>query len=306
MNQLRGLLAEYLGLRRSLGYKLERAGELLTDFVGHMEASGALHITTEAALGWAVVPANPLSAWRAQRLGVVRSFARYCNAIDPSHQVPPTGLVPRGTGRPAPFIYSDEQVGLLMRAAKQLRRPLRAATLEAVVGLMVVSGLRVAEVVRLDDADVDVAQGTLTVRASKAGKSRLLPLHPSTVLALGNYRTVRDNWRPQPKTARFFVSSTGTALATTNLGAAFVEALTLVGFSYPGRRPRLGDFRHSFAVNTLVSWHLCGEDVNAKLPLLSAYLGHVSPASTYWYLSASPELLSAVLERLEASAGGRP
>jgi integrase len=174
-----------------------------------------------------------------------------------------------------------------MRAAKQLRRPLRAATLEAVVGLMAVSGLRVAEVARLDDADVDLGNGKLTVRASKAGKSRLLPLHPSTVMALGNYRAARDHWRPQAKTSRFFVSSTGTALATNNLGAAFVEALNLVGFSYPGRRPRLGDFRHSFAVNTLVGWHLAGEDVNARLPLLSAYLGHVSPASTYWYYSDS-------------------
>ena len=306
MSQLRALLAEYLGLRRSLGYKLERPGELLADFVGHMEASGAMHITTEAALGWAVVPTNALSAWRAQRLGVVRSFARYCHAIDPFHQVPPTGLVPRGTGRPAPFIFSEDQVGLLMRAAEQLRRPLRAATVAAGVGLMAVSGLRVAEVVRLDGADVDLAEGTLTVGPSKTGKSRLLPLHPSTVVALHNYASVRDHWQPRAKTTRFFISSTGTALATTNLGAAFAEALLLSGLSYPGRRPRLGDFRHSFAVGTLVSWHLAGEDVNAKLPLLSAYLGHVSPASTYWYLSASPELLSAALGRLEASSGEQP
>jgi len=306
VSQLRALLAEYLGLRRSLGYKLERAEELLADFVGHKEASASSHISVDAALGWAVVPANALSNWRAQRLGVVRSFARYCNAIDANHRVPPTGLVPRGAWRPVPFIYSDEQVSVLMRAAKELRHPLRAATLEAVVGLMAVSGLRVAEVVRLEDADVDLREGTITVRASKAGKSRLLPLHPSAVLALRNYATVRDHWRPQPKTKRFFVSSTGTALATTNLGAAFVEVLSLAGLRYRGRRPRLGDFRHSFAVNTLVSWHLAGEDVNAKLPLLSAYLGHVSPASTYWYLSASPELLSAALGRLETSAGERP
>jgi integrase len=299
-------LAEYLGLRRSLGYKLERAEELLVDFVGHMEASGAPRITVDAALNWAVAPANALSAWRAQRLGVVRSFARYCNAVDPGHHVPPTGLVPRGPGRPAPFIYSDDQVSVLMQAAKQLRRPLRAATLEAVVGLMAVSGLRVAEVVRLDAADVDFSEATLTVRASKAGKSRLLPLHRSTVAALGDYAAVREHRQPRAKTTRFFVSSTGTALATTNLGAAFAEVLSLSGLRYPGRRPRLGDFRHSFAVNTLVGWHLAGEDVNAKLPLLSAYLGHVSPASTYWYLSASPELLSAALRRLEASAGERP
>jgi integrase/recombinase XerD len=279
---------------------------MLTDFVGYLEASGAPHITAEAALAWAVLPPNALSNWRAQRLGVVRSFARYANAINASHQVPPTGLVPRGPGRPAPFIYSADDVGLLMRAARDLRHPLRAKTVEAVVGLMAVSGLRVAEVVRLQDADVDFAEGTLTVRASKAGKSRLLPLHPSTLAALRAYADARDGGRPQPKTKRFFVSSTGTALATTNLGAAFAEVVSRSGLSYAGRRPRLGDFRHSFAVNHLVSWHLAGEDVDAKLPLLSAYLGHVSPASTYWYLSASPELLAAALSRLERGAGERP
>lgn len=305
MSGLRALLADYLLLRRSLGYKLARAEALLDDFVSYLERARAPHITVEAALGWAVLPPNALSNWRAQRLGVVRCFARYCNAIDPSHQVPPTGLVPSGHGRPAPFIYSAEHVGVLMWAARHLRHPQRAATLEAIVGLMAVSGMRVAGVVRLDLTDVDFAEGALIVRASKAGKSRLLPLHPSTLDALRAYASSRHRRWPRPKTARFFVSSTGTALGTNNLGAAFAEALSRSGLSYSGRRPRLGDFRHSFAVNTLVRWHLAGEDVNAKLPLLSAYLRHVSPASTYWYLTASPELLAAVVSLLETGDGER-
>jgi integrase/recombinase XerD len=304
VSDTRALLPEYLGLRRSLGYKLVRAEALLDDFASYLEGSGTPYITVEAALSWAVLPPNALSNWRAQRLGVVRCFARYCNAVDPSHQVPPMGLVPTGQGRPAPFIYSAKHVKALMRAARQLRRPLRAATLETVIGLLAVTGLRVAEVVRLVDADVDHAEGALTVRASKAGKSRLLPLHPSTVEALRAYMRARDLWRPRPKTTRLFVSSTGTPWATNNLGAAFVEALSGSGLSYSGRRPRLGDFRHSFAVNTLVRRHRAGEDVNAKLPLLSAYLGHVSPASTYWYLSASPQLLAAAVSRLEPGDEG--
>jgi integrase len=304
MSELRVLLADYLALRRSLGYKLERAEKLLVDLVGQLEASGASHITTGAALSWAVLPAGASSRWRAQRLGVARCFARYCNAADPEHQVPPAGLVPRGNGRRAPFLYSEAQVSALMEAARRLRRPLRAATLEAVIGALAVTGLRVREVVRLDDADVDFEQGSLTVRCSKAGKSRVLPLHPSTVAALRSYACLRDRRYPRPKTTRFFVSSTGTALRTGNLDAAFAEVLELAGLgNTSGRRPRLGDFRHSFAVAALVAWHLAGDDVNAKLPVLSAFLGHASQVSTYWYLSASPELLSAAARRLEARGG---
>ena len=268
MSRLRALLADYLLLRRSLGYKLVRAEALLDEFVSYLEGAGVPHITVTAALSWAVLPPNALSNWRAQRLGVVRCFARYCNVIDPSHQVPPTGLVSRGRGRPAPFIYSAEQVGVLMRAARDLRHAQRAATLEAVVGLMAVSGMRVAEVVRLDVTDVDFAEGALIIRASKAGKSRLLPLHPSTVEALRAYASSRDRRWPRPKTARFFVSSTGTALATNNLGAAFAEALSRSGLSYIGRRPRLGDFRHSFAVDTLVNWHLAGAGRGRQGPVV--------------------------------------
>ena len=200
MSGLRALLADYLLLRRSLGYKLVRAEALLDEFVSYLEGAGVPHITVPAALSWAVLPPNVLSNWRAQRLGVVRCFARYCNVIDPSHQVPPTGLVSRGRGRPAPFIYSAEQVGVLMRAARDLRHAQRAATLEAVVGLMAVSGMRVAEVVPLTSLTSTSPRGhLLSVRprpashgfchCTRARSKRFAPMPtPGTVSGPGQRR----------------------------------------------------------------------------------------------------------------------
>ena len=308
MSELSAALDEYLALRRSLGYKLERASRLLADFVAYLDATSGRHITVETALAWAVLAPNPDSVWRAQRLGMVRGFARYLHAIDPGHQIPPTGLVPRGRGRPTPFLFSNDQITAVLAAARKLRSPLRAATVQTVIGLMAVSGLRVREVIHLDNDDVDLAAGLLTVRNSKAGKSRVLPLHPSVVAALGTYAQLRERLCPRPRAASFFISTAGTRLRSGNLGAAFAEVLERAGLParVARRGPRLGDLRHSFAVQTLLDWYLAGEEVPPRLPALSAYLGHVSPASTYWYLSASPELLAAAAGRLELSLGGRP
>lgn len=302
MSDLAAALSDYLSLRRSLGYKMERAGEVLAGFVAHLDLMGCDHVSVETAVAWATLPANPDSPWRAQRLGMVRSFARYLHALDPAHEVPPPGLVPPGPGRPVPFLFSDNEVVALMAAARRLRNPLRAATLETVVGLLAVSGLRVGEAIRLDCNDVDVEQGALRVRNSKAGRSRVVPLHPSTVEALGAYGARRDELFPKPSAPSFFISTTGTRLRSGSLRQAFGEVLPAAGLPRIGRcGPRLGGLRHSFAVSTMVDWHRAGAEVGANLPLLSTYLGHVSPASTYWYLSASPHLLAAAADRLETT-----
>jgi integrase len=294
-------LDEYLTLRRSLGYKLERAGELLVDFVAYLERAGADHVTVELAVSWAMRAANPDSCWRAQRLGVVRCFARYLHAVDPQHQVPPPGLLPRGERRPAPFLFSKADIVALMAAARQLRSPLQALTIEALIGLLAVTGLRVGEVIRLDGGDLDVAQGVLVVRNSKLGRSRHVPLHASTAEALRAYLRRRDGLFPRPISPALFISTTGTRLRAGNLRSVFVELLVRAGLPpRAGRRgPRIGDLRHSFAVQTLLDWHLADLDVHPRLPVLSTYLGHVSPASTYWYLSASPPLLAAAARRLD-------
>ena len=300
MSTLRISLYDYLQLRRSLGYKLERTGQVLADFVGYVESSGIEHIQTDIALSWALLAPNPDSQWRADRLGMVRNFARYLHAIDPRHEIPPTGLIPKGRGRPAPHLYSQAEVRALMSASRKLRSPLQAATLEVVIGLLAVSGLRVGEVIRLNNNDVDFCGAILTVRFSKGGKSRVVPLQKSTVDALRSYVVVRDRWFPEARSESFFVSSIGRCLDSSSLGAVFRTVLSLAGL--PTRtaqgKPRLRDFRHSFAVQTLLEWYMDEIEVASRLPILSTYLGHVSPTSTYWYLSASPELLAAAVQRL--------
>lgn len=301
MNALAVGLEEYLALRRSLGYKLERAGELLVDFVAYLEQAGADHVTVELALSWAMLAPNPDSPWRSQRLGVVRCFARYLHAVDPVHQVPPPGLLHRGKRRPEPFLYAAADVEALMAAARQLRSPLRAATFETLVGLLAVTGLRVGEVIRLDRDDLDVALGVIVVRNSKLGKSRHVPLHASTTEALRAYLARRDGLLARPSSPALFVSTTGTRLRAGNLRTVFVELAERAGLrpSCGRQGPRIGGLRHSFAVATLLDWHLADLDVGPLLPVLSSYLGHVSPASTYWYLSASPPLLAAAARRAD-------
>lgn len=163
------------------------------------------------------------------------------------------------------------------------------------------SGLRVGEVIRLDRPDVDLEAEVLVVRNSKLGRSRHVPLHATSTDALRSYLEQRDDHLPRPASMALFVSTAGTRLRSGNVRATFIELLERAGL--PTRRgrqgPRLGDFRHSFAVRTLVDRHLAGADVQADLAVLSTYLGHVSPISTYWYLSASPVLLEAAAQRLD-------
>ena len=192
MNELRKGLADYLVLRRSLGYKLARSGTVLEDFVGFAEAGGWTHIHTEVALSWALRAPNAESRWRADRLAMVRGLARYLHAIDPDHEVPPTGLIPGRRRQPAPFLYSDEQVADLMAASRRLRSPIQAVTLEAVVGLLWATGLRVAEALRLDNSDLDQREHALHVRESKGGRSRIVPADGSVMAALLHYQRVRD------------------------------------------------------------------------------------------------------------------
>jgi integrase/recombinase XerD len=300
MIELRGSLDEYLTLRRSLGYKLERSGKVLADFVDFLDGTGATHISVEAAVAWAIQAPGAESSWRAGRLGMVRGFARYLQAIDPRHQVPPTGLIPRRRGRPTPYLFSEADIVAVMAAAGELRSPLRRSTIETVIGTLAVTGLRVGEVLRLDRGDLDVNASVLAVRNSKGGKSRHVPLAPTTLAALVAYRAQRDGLFPHAES--LFVSTTGSRLRPGNLGTVFGELASRAGLEprAGGKQPRLGGLRHNFAVRTLLGFYTSGADVAAMLPVLSTYLGHVSPASTYWYLSAAPELLAVAAQRVEA------
>jgi integrase len=305
MSALRRDLDNYLAIRRALGFKLDRAGLLLTDFVGYLETNLVDTITTDAALAWATLPPNGASSWWAHRLSVVRSFARHLHAIDPAHEVPPPGLLPGRSHRATPFLYSEADITALMAAAAGFRSPLRAATFETLVGLLAVTGLRIGEALRLDRDDVDLAAGVMTIRLTKFGKSREVPLHASTVDALAAYNRERDRLCRRPADPAYFLSTTGSRLLYCNAHLAWLDLVRRAGLQPRSAtcRPRPHDLRHSFAVRTLLGWYRDGADVQARLPLLSTYLGHVHPGSTYWYLSAAPELLALVAGRLDAVAG---
>lgn len=305
MSDLRHALDDYLAIRRALGFKLDRAGRLLADFVRHMEAGGRDTITVDAALAWATFPPNGASAWWGHRLSVVRTFARHLHAIDPAHQVPPFDLLPGRSHRATPYLYSETDIAALMAAARGLRSPLRAVTFETLVGLLAVSGLRIGEALRLDRDDVDLSEGVLMVRNSKFGKSREVPLHPTTVEALAAFARQRDRLWPRPVVPAFFLSLAGTRLLYCGAHLAWLDLVRRARLQprSPTCRPRPHDLRHSFAVTTLLGWYRDGADVAARMPMLSTYLGHVHPANTYWYLSAAPELLAIVVGRLESTFG---
>jgi integrase len=301
MNPLRQTLTDYLTIRRALGYKLVRAGKLLAQFVTYLEGIGAKTVTTEGALDWAMLPTGGDVNWWAHRLLVVRGFATYLHTLDPSAEVPATDLLPVQKQRATPYLYSDDDLAALMSAASGLRYPLRTATYRTLIGLLAVTGLRVGEAIRLDRQDIDFEHSLLTVRDGKFGKSREVPLHPTTLQALRSYLLERDRLHPAPGTPALFISTMGTRLVYCNVNWTFLKLVRRTGLKPRSAscRPRLHDFRHAFAVRTVLEGYQSGGDVQARLPLLSTYLGHVHPGSTYWYLSAAPELLALAGGRLE-------
>jgi integrase len=302
MTGMRAHLEDYLRLRRSLGFKLTYPGYVLPSLISYLEQAGAATITAELAIAWAGQPAGVLPITWAHRLGAARGFARYLTTIDPATQIPPAGIWPATTPRPRPWIWAEADITALLQAAGSLRPPLRAATYQALLGLIAAAGLRLGEAASLDRTDADLDAGVLTIRDSKTGRARLVPVHPTTARALRDYAARRDQLCPRPATSRFFVSIRGTALIVSNVDLAFAGLTTAMGLRAPGRRPRIHDLRHSFAVRQLIAWHRAGEDVSAKLPVLSAYLGHLSIAGTYWYLTAVPELMELAAARM--AAGG--
>jgi integrase len=298
---LRGQLAGYLALRRALGYRLDRPEKLLNQFLDHLDRAGESRVTVAVALDWARLPANGGSNWWAYRLSAVRGFAAYLHAIDPVHEIPAADLLPQRPLRASPYLYSDADIAALIAATCALRTPLRQATFATLIGTLAVTGIRVGEAIALNRGDADLASGRLVVRHGKFGKARELTLHPTTVTALRRYQRLRDQSAPATGTAAFFVSQAGTRLLYCNVHNAFRRLVHLAGLTPRSAscRPRIHDLRHSFAVKAMLDAYAAGQDGQARLTLLSTWLGHVHPGSTYWYLSASPELMAVAGQRLE-------
>lgn len=302
-------VADYLGLRRALGFKLTAEARMLPQLVGYLADAGAGTLTSELVIAWAGLPHTSQPISLAHRLGAARGFAKYLQTIDPAVQVPPSGIWPTRTPRPTPYLWSASDISRLLRAAGDLPGPFRAATHQTLLGLLAVTGMRVGEALGLPRADVDLDTGVLRIREAKYHRERLVPLHPSTTERLRAYADRRDRpTRAATSTTRpgaLFICRTGAALTYSNVRDTFTDLTSTLGLRTPSVQPRIHDLRHSFAVRTLIDWHRCGADINARLPILSTYLGHQSPAGTYWYLSAAPELMELAAAHLDAHTGSQ-
>ena len=312
MSDLHILLFEYLATRRALGAKLELSGRLLKRFTTFAAQHQTTVITTGLALRWATEPSHADPAQWANRLGMVRRFARYANAVDPRHEVPPQGLLPHRYLRCRPYIYSDREIADLIAAARKLTGTtgLRPTTYATLLALFTVTGMRTSEILHLDRNDVDLSHGVLTVREGKFGKSRHIPLHESTKLALKRYAEQRDRLGPNPRDLGFFLAEGGTRITEWALRWTFAQLSQQTVLRKPskshGKGPRLHDMRHRFAINTLIRWYRDGVDVERHIPRLATWLGHAHVSDTYWYLSTTPELMRLAARRLDRAARPRP
>jgi integrase/recombinase XerD len=313
MSSLHHALIEYLELRRAFGYKLERVGTRLRRFLSFLDEKGTSRITTALALEFATEQTQRAQATKIGYLCAVRGFAQYLGGSDSTVEVPPPGLLKRSLNRFRPYIYSDEEIRRLLAAALRIpsrkrwsgRYGLKPWTLHCLLGLLAVTGLRVSEATGLESEDIDWSEGVLKIRSTKFLKSRLVPLHPSTLEQLRTYARRRDRFfagRAQGALPRFFVTCCGTPCRRGNVGQDFRKLSRQIGLRTPGAKhgPRIHDMRHRFAVMTLLRWYRSGMAVERLLPVLSTYLGHSHVTGTYWYLSCTPELMAAAGKRLEA------
>ncbi len=253
-----------------------------------------------AALQWATESRTATPGHWHRRLSVVRGFARYLHTLDPSCEIPPADLIVAPSHRKSPYLYSPAEIAALVHAAGTITAPLPAASIQALISLIAASGLRLGEALGLDRDHVGLQGAMLTVNG-KNGQQRLVPLHSTTVTMLTGYAARRDRLCPAAASPAFFITRTGQRLQQRWVHQTFARLLVLAGIQAPParRRPRIHDLRHTFAVNTLTGWYRAGVNVQTHLPVLSTFLGHSSPESTYWYLQATPELLGLAAERLE-------
>lgn len=300
MKALRTLLVEYLALRRGLGTKLHAEGVRLPGFVSFMEDRKSPYITTRLALDWAQ---QTSARYPIKRLTMVRGFAKYVAGFDTRTEIPPPDCLSRKFARPRPYIYRDEEIQHLLRAAWRYPRDRPRGTYYCLLGLLAVSGLRIGEAIKLQVQDVDLKNGILTIRDTKFGKSRLVPIHPSAVRELRAYCKRRDEWLilGNKSTSQFFMTRNAKPLTHHAIYVAFHYLSVDIGLRMEesGSGPRIHDFRHRFAVKTLINCYRSGKNAEALLPVLATYLGHVSVESTYWYLTEYPELMKLAMKRLD-------
>ena len=301
-------IEEYLAERRRLGFELDSMGQALVRFARHVAASGHRGpLTVEVMAAWARQAkggrGDRSTAARALRL--LRPFMRWLQQFEPATEVPDEAIFGPIPGRVAPHIFRDDEIAALIESAGQLQPMLRGIVMQTLFGLIACTGLRISEAIGLVDADVDLNDGVLTIRRSKFGKSRLVPLHPSTVAVLRAYRRDRNKYVTADPEGPFFISTRGRRLgqqlSDRQTHRVFDQLRRKLGWVPRGSHgsARIHDLRHSFAVRRLLRWYERGENVHQHMLALSTYMGHAKVSNTYWYLTGVPELMQVVGGRFE-------
>jgi len=302
------LVDDYLAMRRNLGFHVEMQRCLLYSFARFLDRIGYRGpIKVDLAARWALSPCPGDPARAERRLWAVRQFARHLVAFDPATEIPPAGLFCRIKRRNRPHIYSDGEISALLQECRRLRPAdgLRPTTYVAFFSLLACSGLRLSEARHLRRRDTDLERGLLIIRDGKFGKSRLVPLHPTSAQGLARYAAQRNAVHCAPRSEFFFTTDRAPVLEHAAVEKTFSRMRDRLGWTTVGRtaRPRIHDLRHTFAVRRLLLWYEQGADVNQKILALATYLGHAKVSDTYWYLSATPELMAVTARRFEHFAG---
>jgi integrase/recombinase XerD len=286
----------YLAERRALGFQLRIQGYHLLKFARYADRHcPAGPLKAQTAIRWACLPETGNRSYWAQRLMIVRTFAKRLRLVEPRTQVPPRHLFGSAYRRNPPHLYTDEEIDDLLNRAGQLSGRLQPHTFQTLIGLLVCSGLRISEALRLRVRDVDLTQGFITVREGKAGRTRVVPLHATAVRALRVYAELRQ--KCFRNSDHFFVSEKGTPLVYSTVAHKFLQLRQ--GIRFNGRAPRLHDFRHTLACRVLQRWQAHGKDPSRRIAVLARFLGHAHVTDTYWYFSAFPQLLADATRNLE-------
>ena len=301
-------LCAYVALKRALGFQFERQVAHLHAFDEYLLQQGrCTPLSQEMVIAFATHDPSTSMDLRARHYQVVRGFCEYLATLDP--RTPPLDpkALPRPSGRPVRHIISDEELARLLREARHVskKHPVRGITLQTIVGLAASTGLRIGEVVRLDKADVDLATGVLLIRQTKFKKDRYVPTHPSTLETMRSYAALRDSAFPGCRDAAFFVTMRQRRFVRNTLQQAVCKIARRAGLRGPkGEGVSFHSLRHRFATKRLIAWYEAGVDVQAMLPMLATYMGHVRYSDTAYYLTATPELMGLAAERCQAA--GRP
>ena len=299
-------LDDYIVMRRSLGYDLSFTARVLSGFTAFADAQGADHITVDLFLRWKQSFGNASNSTWSTRLGMVRGFAGWLQGQDARTEVPPAGLIAGKLRRSRPYIYSEAELAAIVVRASKLpsRYGIRGRSCSTLFGLIAVTGLRINEAIALDDDDVDLDEGVITVRRGKNGTARYVPVAPSTVTRLSAYKAERTRLLGST-TGAFFLMESGERPTDCCARYNFASVSQALGLRAPqrfckhGRGPRIHDLRHTFAVRTIIGWYRKGLDPDREMIKLSTYLGHAKPEHTYWYIEAVPELLQLASKRAE-------